>query len=225
MRPPAADRELVETLRRLSNLVRYGSVAKSDPRRGRVRVAYARGPGGDPVLTAWLPFAAAMAGEDSSWRLPSVGEKVAILSPDGEIASGFVLAGFATGDFPAPDASESKHVLAYRDGARISYDAENHVLDATLPDGGSASIEAPDGVTIDGDVVIEGGLTINGDVGIAGGATATGTIAADGKISSRAGIADQLGDMQEMRTTYNGHLHGVPPGFVTPPVAPGNLMT
>ena len=219
MRPPAADRELVEALRRLSNLVRYGSVAESDPAAARVRVAYARGPGGDPVLTAWLPFLAAMAGEDSSWRLPSVGEKVAILSPDGEIASGFVLAGFATEDFPAPDASESEHVLAYRDGARISYDAEAHELSAVLPAGATVRLDSDGGITFDGDLTLNGDLTVNGS------AEATGNIEADGNLSAGAQVSDLNGSMTEIRTTYNGHLHGVPPGFVTPPVAPNNLMS
>lgn len=215
MRPSAELLDAVEILRRLSNVARYAEVAEADLERGRVRVAWAQGPDGDPVNSAWLPWLSAMAGEDRAWRPPSIGERVALICPDGEIASGFVLAGFASSAFPAPDSSPAKDARLYRDGARIEYDAETHVLAAVLPAGGSASIEAPEGVTIDGDVTIEGAVGITGDVTIDGTAGATGNISSDGDLSAGGGVSDPKGSMEEMRGVYNGHTHVIPG---TPPV-------
>ena len=212
MRPSANLREQVELERRVANVVRYGAIHDVDHARAMARVAYADGENGSPALTGWLPFWTRMAGEDRDWRPPSEGEQVVLLSPFGELASAIILPGLNARAFPAPDASGAKHVTLYRDGARISYDAEAHELRAVLPAGGSAAIEAPDGVTING------ALTINGE------ASATGDISTDANLSADLAVADALGNMQEMRTTYNSHVHGVPPAPVTPPPAPTSLM-
>ena len=97
--------------------------------------------------------------------------------------------------------------------AEIEYDREAHRLRAVLPEGGTAEITAPDGLTINGDVTIEGGVDT------------TGNVTADGNVEAGGNVKDSRSSMQAMRTTYNAHVHGVPPGIVTPPVAPANRMT
>lgn len=224
MRPAAQLLDAVEILRRLSNMVRYGRVAETDPRRSRVRVAWAAGAAGE-VLSAWLPWLSAMAGEDRSWRAPSVGERVAILSPDGEIASGFVLAGFASRAFPAPESSGAKSVTAYRDGAIVSYDAEAHELSAVLPDGGTASITAPGGLAVTGDTEIDGDVSIDGNLSVTGKIDADGNIASQGSVSARDDVSDWQGDMRTMRRVYNLHTHLLPGPPPKPSPPPQQRMT
>lgn len=225
MRPAAELLDAVETLRRLSNVVRYGRVAETDPARGRARVAWASRDIGDDALSAWLPWLSAAAGEDRSWRAPSVGERVAILSPDGEIASGFVLAGFASEAFPAPESSDAKSVTAYRDGAIVSYDAEAHELSAVLPDGGTASITAPGGLAVTGDTEIDGDVTIDGNLSVTGKIDADGDIASRGSVSARDDVSDWQGDMRTMRRIYNLHTHLLPGPPPKPSPPPSQRMT
>lgn len=216
---PAKALDLGEIARRLANIVRPGTVAEVDLESARVRVRYAAGPDGGPVLTGWLPWIAAAAGEDRDWRPPSVGEQVVMLSPFGELSAGWILPGAYRDDYPAPDSSGTKRVTRYRDGAVVSYDSSTHELSAVLPEGGSASITAPDGLSVDGDTAVDGDVSIDGNL------TVTGTVKADGAIASKDKVSDPKGDMDEMRTTYNAHVHGVAPGPVTPPIAPASRMT
>lgn len=227
MSPAAELLDAVEILRRLSNVVRYGRVAETDLARGRARVAWAgrMGRTQDEVLSAWLPWLAAAAGEDRSWRAPSVGERVAIISPDGEIASGFVLAGFSSDAFPAPESSGAKSVTAYRDGAIVSYDAEAHELSAVLPDGGTASITATGGLAVTGDTEIDGDVSIDGNLSVTGKIDADGDIASRGSVSARDDVQDTLGTMQEMRTVYNSHTHLLPGPPPKPSPPPQQRMT
>ena len=211
MEAPAKALDFAESLRRLANIVRPGTVAEVDLPAARARVRYATGPDSAPVLTGWLPWMAAAAGEDRAWRPPSVGEQVLLLSPFGEMSAGWILPGAYLEAFPAPETAGAKHVMAYRDGAILAYDAAAHRLSAVLPDGGSAEITAPDGVTITGD------LTVDGDIGV------TGNAGVDGDVESGGAVSDQKGSMQKMRGTFNLHTHGVPPGTTVP--APNQRMT
>lgn len=229
MRPPAKLIEVVDLARRVANVVRYGAIHDVDHTRALARVAYATDEGGNPVLTGWLPFWTRMAGEDAEWRPPSPGELAILLAPSGELASGVILAGLNTGKFPPPDASQAKHVVAYRDGAIVSYDTEQHELSAVLPDGGKASVAAPGGLSIEGDTEATGNLTVNGNLTVDGDLSATGTldVTADatvqGSLTARGGVSDAQGSLAEMRATYNLHTHGVPPAVTVPP--PNQRMT
>lgn len=204
MQMPAAALDLGEVARRLMNVIRPGTIAETDLPNARARVQYASGPDG-PVLSGWLPWIA-IAGRDRAWQPPSAGEQVLILSPCGELSAGWILAGSYRDDFPAPDASETKHVMAYRDGAIVSYDAEAHELSAALPEGGSASIAAPEGVTINGDVTIDGDLSATGD------------------IEAGAAVSDSVGSMAAMRRVFDGHTHVIPGPPPTTVPAPAQKM-
>ena len=193
MKPSAHLIDLVELARRLANLVRYGSIHDVDHARAMARVAYADGGNGSPVLTGWLPFRTAMAGEDRDWRPPSEGEQVILLAPFGELASAIILPGLNARAFPAPDALGAKHVVEYRDGARLEYDAEESTLAFALPGDGAVVTVAPDqlilergacsllmtddGISLEapairvvGPVAFDGSMEVSGDVAIEGGA-------------------------------------------------------
>lgn len=222
---PAKALDLGELARRAANIVRAGTVAEIDLAAARVRARYGDSPDGGPVLTGWLPWISLAAGEDRDWRPPSIGEQVILLAPFGELSAGFALAGIYLQGFPAPEASGAKRATLYRDGARIEYDSETHALSAVLPDGGKASISAPGGLFVAGDTEIDGDLDVDGDLSVTGDISAGGDISADGSVSAKQDVSDKLGSMAEMRRAYNAHVHGVAPGFVTPPIAPTSRMS
>ena len=66
--------------------------------------------------------------------------------------------------------------MRYADGAEIGYDVRSHTLTARLPAGGKASVEAPGGLRVIGDVRIEGRLQTSGDLTIGGKADVDGDV-------------------------------------------------
>lgn len=154
--------DVTELDRRLSNLIRIGTVDQADYAAAEVRVK-----AGD-ILTGWLPWMTRRAGGDVSWHAPEVGEQVLILSPSGELNQGVVLAGLFQSAHPQPvDTPEKQHTL-YKDGAVIEYDRAAHHLKAVLPAGATVELIADGGIAITGDIALTGTLTASVDV-IAGG--------------------------------------------------------
>ena len=199
--------DVAELRRRLDNVVRVAVVAEVDAAALRLRARWATDADGAPVLSGWLPWVAARAGEGASeWWAPEVGERVLLLAPGGDLAAAAALPALYSDATPPPSKDAGRRVSKHADGAVIEYDADAHALKATLPAGATASIDADGGVDIVGDV------TVRGDVAVEGGVSASGDVAADGDVS------DARGDMQEMRDAHNRHLHpaGSPPGNTGP---------
>lgn len=149
---------------RISNLIRTGTVTDVKSALCRVQVG--------EMLTDYLPWLVAYAGQVIVWNSPSAGEQVAVLCGDGDLANGIVLRGLYSNAFPAPSDSESLTLIQFTDGAQISYDSAAHALSATLPGGGTAQVTAPGGITLNADVTINGLLTVQGDANVSGTATA-----------------------------------------------------
>lgn len=87
--------EIRELKRRLLNQMREGTVVEhhpDDPRKIRVDV----GPEGMPVHSPWIEFSE-RSGAVKTISRPSIGERVTVLSPDGELglASRVILGGFS----------------------------------------------------------------------------------------------------------------------------------
>lgn len=87
--------ETRELKRRLYNQMREGTVVQhhpDDPRRVKVDI----GPEGSPVVTPWIEFSE-RSGAVKTISRPSIGERVTVLSPDGEVggASRVILGGFS----------------------------------------------------------------------------------------------------------------------------------
>lgn len=126
------------------------------------------------ILSGDIPWLAARAGSVRVWSPPSVGEQCLLLCPEGDMLAAIVLAGLFCDAHPAPGADNTV-LIRFDDEAVISYSPTSHMLRATLPTGGKVDIEAPGGVTITGN------LYVNGDVSIDGTATASTDVVGGGK--------------------------------------------
>lgn len=148
----------------LSELIRLGTIASVDLGARRCTVLYGDEDDEDGGATTppirWLAF---RCGDTRVWSPPTVGEQAVVLCPDGQIGAAIALTGIEQDAFPLPAAGLA-NLIEFKDGARIGYDPEAHVLTAVLPGGGSAIIEAPGGLTIRGDVTVEGKITASEDV-------------------------------------------------------------
>lgn len=166
--------KVAELQRLQGNLIRLGTVAQVDLDRALCRVQT-----GD-ILTDWLPWLAARAGDTIEWSAPSPGEQVLLLSPGGDTHGALVLRGIYSNAHPAPAAAAARHLVRFADGAVIEYDHAAHALSAELPAGATAQITADGGVTINGPVTINGDTQVNGDIDLTGTATADVDVLADG---------------------------------------------
>lgn len=77
-------RRIADLERRLTNTVRAAKINDVDEENWRVRVVYSPNADDEPVLSGWIPWQEE-AGNIRSWRPPSVGEQVIMLSLSGEI--------------------------------------------------------------------------------------------------------------------------------------------
>lgn len=113
---------IAELERRLSNLIRIGTIESVDAAAARCRVKI------DDLITGPLPWQAAHAGMARSWSAPSVGEQVVILSPFGDFAQAVVIRSVYQASHPAPSSDPDKYITDYGDGTAVTYDAATHTL-------------------------------------------------------------------------------------------------
>ncbi|HEX8402240.1 MAG TPA: phage baseplate assembly protein V [Allosphingosinicella sp.] len=151
-----------------ADLIRFGTVAEVDLGAGTVVVD-----SGD-VRSGSIRWAGGRAGATRSWSPPSVGEQVLLLCPGGELAAAVAIGGIPQNAFP-PAGNSTRELIEFADGAVLAYDPEAHVLDVALPAGARVNIVAAGGVTID---AADGGLSITGDVTVDGKLTASGDVKA-----------------------------------------------
>ncbi|WP_370170974.1 phage baseplate assembly protein V [Sphingobium abikonense] len=165
---------MVATMARFTNpeaavgeVLRLGTIASVDLANGTCTVE-----SGD-IVTGDIPWIAQRAGGVRHWSPPSVGEQCLLLAPEGDLAAGLVIVGLYSDACPAPSSSADISLIEYPDGAVIAYDHAAHSLTATLPAGGSVTIEAPGGVTIIGETGIVGDAFIAGNLNVSGTIKAT----------------------------------------------------
>ena len=173
------DYEVTELHRRLSNLIRIGTIEQTDYSgdipQCKVRI-------GD-ILTAYLPLLCLRAGTDQHSWLLEPDEQVLVLAPSGDLTQGVILGSIAQNKFPSLIHSEHIHRTQYADGAVIEYDRQNHHLKVVLPEEGTAQWVVPGGLTVTGNVLVNGSITATGN------------------------ITDHTRSMQADREIYNGHTH------------------
>lgn len=159
----------------IGDAIQYGVIASVDHANATCTVTL-----GD-LTTGELPWVAQRAGGMRCWSPPTQGEQCIVLAPEGDLENGFVVLGLYSEANPPPSNDPDIVQIDMPDGATISYNHATHALAVTLPAGGTATIDAPDGATINGPVTINGPLTVNDDVTINGTATATDDMVGGGK--------------------------------------------
>ncbi|MBR1734618.1 MAG: phage baseplate assembly protein V [Alphaproteobacteria bacterium] len=109
-----------EVVRKLASLIRLGKIAEVKDNLVRVEIG--------PVKTNWLPIVS-QAGATSVWTPISVGEQVAVFSPYGESAQGFVLRSINYDSFKTPENAEDIVIrtdasidIASKKDARVNLD-------------------------------------------------------------------------------------------------------
>ena len=140
-------------------LIRYGTVDSVDlaARKCTVKI-------GDIVTqpVRWLHGAAGGTGGSSIWLPVTVGEQGILLAPEGDVSGAIFVPGVDSTANP-PAGNSARALIRFADGAVIAYDPENHVLDVTLPAGGTANIVA-ETLTLTGDLHVTGTITADTDV-------------------------------------------------------------
>ena len=144
----------------IGDLVRLGTVLSINLAAARCVVRYGDPDDEEPAETPPIRWLAGRAGLTRTWSPPSEGEQVLLLSPDGQFANAIALTGIVQDAFP-PVGSTSTEIIEFADGARLSYDPKAGALQAVLPAGATAEIDAPGGITLRGDVMIEGRVTVS----------------------------------------------------------------
>lgn len=178
-----------DILRKLANLIRFGTVQAVAGKRVQVKI------GG--LLTRPIAWVSTRAGKTKSWLPPDIGEQVVVLSPNGDLGAGVAIGGIFCDAYDVPNEANADTVLmAFRDGALLLYDQAAHLLKATLPAGGRVEVSAPGGFTFTGKVDIDGELSVSKS------ATFKQTLHASQDITSDADV--KAGDI-----SLTNHPHGL----------------
>lgn len=74
----------------ISRQMRFGTIAEVDPAKGQARMLLSDPGGGEPFLGPFRPWAE-LAGATRTWRPPSVGQQMLVVSPGGDLAQSLLL--------------------------------------------------------------------------------------------------------------------------------------
>lgn len=142
----AGDRRAVAEIdRRLAQLLQFGTIAEVDPGRALMRVAL-----GGEAKTDWIPWFAGRAGDARFVSVPSVGEQVMVFAPSGNPAHAVAMPGLYSGQAGAPAGAAGVTRLEFPSGVSVEVS------------GGAVSLVAPGGVSITGDVTVQGDVVADG---------------------------------------------------------------
>lgn len=182
----------VDLLSRLMRIICVGEVTEVEGAGQRVKVVL---PSHDRMESDWLRVLARRTlGVRTSCNL-KVGEQVLCLFPPlGDMRTGYVLGAlYNATDAPFQD-SPDVFGIEFEDGAKMTYDQENHILRFSMPGGSQLFEMTPEGARLVSNLDIDGEVTISKSLKV------TETIQAKT-------INDQTGSMATMRAQYNQHGH------------------
>ena len=151
--------------RRIENIVRLGTIAEVDFAHAKAKVKS----GG--ILTDWLPWVTARAGNVRTWSAPSIDEQCVILAASGELTTAVILVGLYTKN--APSHLPEEYVIDFPDGALMVYNHSTGALTvtgiktATIQAATSITLETPQ-VHMTGNLQVDGSINSNADQ-VAGG--------------------------------------------------------
>lgn len=146
---PGAETDLT-----IGNLARVGVIESVDLAAGKAIVSF--GEERTPPID-WLMSA----GDTKIWLPPTVGEQVQVIAPEGDIEQAVIIGGLPSSVF-APLFLGAAVAIRFKDGAVIKYDPETSSLVLDLP--GDATVTAPGGIRLVGDVEIQGKLHATGQI-------------------------------------------------------------
>ncbi|WP_047541862.1 phage baseplate assembly protein V [Pseudomonas simiae] len=140
--------------------------------------------------SAWVRWHSQAAGKARHWRVPSLGEQGALISPSGEPAMGTFLPGLYGNAGAQPDNRDHVEVWRFDDGGSVVYDWEDSSYTIDLPSGtvtvkvgGSVLEMKPDSTRlVSGAINLVGAVTIDGATQINGKLNTTGDINSAGKV-------------------------------------------
>lgn len=127
------DYTLGEMDRKMSNLLRFGTVAAVDPANALVKVDLGE------LTTDWLPWTTPRAGQDQTWSTPDVGEQVVLLSP-GDPSQGVVVGSLFQSAHPANGNQGKDRRMTFKDGTVVEFDRDGSVLNIAVNAAGAANI-------------------------------------------------------------------------------------
>ncbi|MDF1583894.1 MAG: phage baseplate assembly protein V [Methyloprofundus sp.] len=164
--------ELTELDRKLSHLINIGVIAEVNAGDKTIRVQVGEN------LTGLLPWPCEMGRNFIRWRPLRVGQQVVIACPSGDMAQAVIIGMLYSDALDSPSSDENIDLIAFSDGAQLSYDVASHALKATLPTGATTELVSSGGVTINGDVTIVGNITTTASAIIGGQVAAMGDVLA-----------------------------------------------
>ncbi|OYT78244.1 phage baseplate assembly protein V [Pseudomonas sp. PGPPP2] len=140
--------------------------------------------------SAWVRWHSQAAGKARHWRVPSLGEQGALISPSGEPAMGTFIAGLYGNAGAQPDNRDHVEVWRFDDGGSLVYDwaAHSYTIDlpagnVTVKVGGSVWAMTPDSIRLaSGQINLVGVVTIDGATQINSTLNTAGDINSAGKV-------------------------------------------
>ncbi|KXG81708.1 phage baseplate assembly protein V [Pseudomonas mosselii] len=177
--------------RMLASLVIPCRVVAVDLAAAMVRVS-----DGSGWTSAWVRWHSHAAGKARHWRVPSLDEQGALISPSGEPAQGTFVPGLYGNAGPAPDNRDHVEVWRFDDGGSLVYDwqAKSYTIElpsgtVTVKVGASQAVLTDDAITAQSSSITAQGdtITLTGAVTINGTLMVTGDINGGGRIIDTAG--------------------------------------
>jgi phage baseplate assembly protein V len=114
-----------EFIRRLNNIVRFGTVAEVDCKKARVKVKIGK------ITTTWIPWLTT-AGAIKLWNPPVVGEQVSVISQGGDLSLAVAIPSIFQSKFNAPSDDEKVVKIELSENTSIEFDRENEEFKATV---------------------------------------------------------------------------------------------
>ena len=177
--------DLSDLLRLLQNLIRLGTIAEVKEAEARVQL-------GPTLTTEWLNWSTLRAGSRRIWSAPTIGEKVIVFSPGGDLTRGIVVPALYSQEFDAPESSDIIHTTHSADGVVVQYDHAAHALTATLP-GGTATITANKVTSNAPSAICTGDLSVMKNLIVKQSTTVEGTTALNGGVNANAVSINKAG--------------------------------
>lgn len=143
-----------------AQILRVGRIVSVDKDGATCTVALGD-PDDEEVETTDIQWGVIRAGRTIVWSPPSEDEQVLLFCPDGDIAQAIPVAALYSDKYAAPG-NGAREFVKFEDGAEFGYDPEANHYDVTLPGGATTRIESDGGVTLVGDLTVEGDVIADG---------------------------------------------------------------